>query len=673
MTHSAPPANGTHTSLSRLLRPRTLAVFGGASAAEVIRQNHKLGFAGEIWPVHPTKRQVEGHRAYCSVDELPGVPDAAFVGVNRHLTVEVVGALAERGAGGAVCYASGFAESGQEGAALQAALLKQAGTMPMLGPNCYGFVNYLDGLALWPDQHGGEPVSRGVALVTQSGNIGLNLTMQTRALPVGYLLTLGNQAAIGVSAVIDALVQDPRVTAIGLHIEGLDDPLAFARAAVAARSRGIPIVALATGRSAAGAQLTASHTASLSGAGDVMDAFLRRAGAVPVRSIPVMLETLKLLHLFGPLEGPDLVSMSCSGGEAALIADRVEGSKLHLRPFTEEHRAEIAATLHGLVTVTNPLDYHTFSWGDVPALTETFSTVMAGDFDINLLILDLPRPDRCQSREWDASAEAIASAALRTGARAAIISTLPELLPEPRAAALMARGVAPLLGLDDGLAAIEAALEAGRWSAPLQSETPLPRWDARRALTSLSEWDGKLLLASAGVTVPRGALARSPGEAAEAAVAIGFPVVLKAVRADLLHKTEAGAVRLDLHDRDAVRGAAEALLGLADTLLVEAMVTDAVAELIVGVHRDPTFGLCLTIGSGGILVELVGDSCLLLMPATRHEVAEALGSAARRGPVPRVSAAGQRATWTRRSRPCWPSRLSRCRARKPSRNSTSTL
>src|SRR5699024_3721196 len=195
--------------LHRLFRPRSIAVFGGREAANLIEQCDRMGFAGDIWPLHPYRDTVAGRRCYRNVDELPAAPDAAFVGVNRHATIDIVAALAARGAGGAVLYASGFAEAADDqagGNALQQRLLAAAGDMPVLGPNCYGFINYLDNAPLWPDQHGGEHVERGVAIVTQSSNLTISLTMQRRGLPVAYVVTVGNQAQTGLAAVAHALL-----------------------------------------------------------------------------------------------------------------------------------------------------------------------------------------------------------------------------------------------------------------------------------------------------------------------------------------------------------------------------------------------------------------------------------------------------------------------------------
>ena len=219
--------------LERLLRPRHVAVIGGRAAEGVITQCDRLGFAGEIWPVNPRRETLGGRTCFASVEALPAAPDAAFVGVERRTSVEIVAALAARGAGGAVCYASGFREAAgelEDGPQLQAALLEAAGAMPLLGPNCYGLINYLEAVALWPDEQGGtrlDPEARGVAIVTQSSNIAITLTMQRRGLPLAHVVTAGNQAQTGVSEIASALLEDPRVTALGLHIEGFDDVAAF--------------------------------------------------------------------------------------------------------------------------------------------------------------------------------------------------------------------------------------------------------------------------------------------------------------------------------------------------------------------------------------------------------------------------------------------------------------
>ena len=442
--------------LSRLLRPKSIAVFGGGWAANVVEQCLKAGFAGDLWPVHPNRDAVHGVRAYRSLGDLPAAPDAAWIGVNRDATIELVRALRESGAGGAVCFASGFRESA-DGQDRNAALLDAAGYMPIIGPNCYGALNYLDGATLWPDQHGGKRVENGVAILTQSSNIAINMTMQRRALPIAYMLTAGNQAQIGLAEMAAALLDDPRVTAIGLHVEGVGDPPAFEALASKARERRVPVVAMKVGRSEHARTATVSHTASLAGSEAGSRAFFKRLGIPLIATIPAFLETLKLLHVHGPLPGRELLSMSCSGGEASLVADTAEGGALRFRPYTEAQKQTVAATLNPLVTVANPLDYHTFIWGKDAELTETFAAAMAPGFDLSMLVLDFPREDRCSHETWEPTVNAIAKASQRTKARTAVVASLGELLPEDRCEQFMAMGIAPLCGIDEALTAADAA------------------------------------------------------------------------------------------------------------------------------------------------------------------------------------------------------------------------
>jgi acetate---CoA ligase (ADP-forming) len=190
-----------------------------------------------------------------------------------------VAALARRGVGGAVIYASGFAEVGGRGLALQDELIAAAGDMAIMGPNCYGYINALDQASPWPDEHGLGPCERGVAIVTQSGNMAVNFAMMRRALPVAGIYSLGNQAGVDAASLLDALLDEPRISAIGLHIEGLKDVQAFAAAAAKSMQARKPVVVLKTGRSEQGAKVTMSHTSSLAGTDDLYDALFARYGS----------------------------------------------------------------------------------------------------------------------------------------------------------------------------------------------------------------------------------------------------------------------------------------------------------------------------------------------------------------------------------------------------------
>ena len=615
--------------LKRLLAPRSIAVMGGGAAIEVIRQCRKLGFMGDIWPVHPKRTHMEGLPCFASVAELPGAPDAAFVAVPNIATVEVVRQLAERGAGGAICYASGFAEVGGEGVALQAELVRAAGSMALVGPNCYGLLNYLDGVALWPDQHGGARVERGVAIVTQSGNIGLNLTMQRRHLPLAYLVTVGNKAGDSIDRIIGALLDDPRVTTIGLHLEGLDDVAAFSRVAVRALERGVPLVALKAGSSELGARTTMSHTSSLAGADALYQALFKRLGIARVFDVGQLLETCKFLHVHGGLQGRRIVSASCSGGEASLVADLAQAHGLQMPALPPAAQQRLTRVLGNKVTVANPLDYHTYIWGDAAASTEAFSGLMDCGFDAHVLVLDFPRADRCDGSSWHTTLDAFIAAkhAAGTHAVACVVSSLPEGMPDDVAAKLLANGLSPMQGTLDCVLAIGHAAHFGQVRGQAGSHLVLNAiGPASRAASQhgaaprmLNEVQSKAALARFGVPVPKGGTC-SAGASPALAQHIGFPVVVKAVSDTLAHKTEAGGVQLNLRSTDAVAQAVQGMAHLSDTFLVEAMEGGAVAEVIVGVQRDPQFGLSLTVGAGGIWVELLQDSATLLFPVLRSEV-----------------------------------------------------
>ncbi len=607
--------------LKRLLQPRHIAVFGGHEAGEVIRQCRRIGFAGELWPVHPSRTELAGLPCYRAVAGLPAAPDASFIAVPREATVEIIGALAARGAGGAVCYAAGFAELDAVGAGLQRQLVEAAGELAVVGPNCYGLLNYLDGAALWPDAHGGKRCRRGVAIITQSGNMGLNLTLQQRSLPLAYLITTGNAAGLRLPDYIDALLDDARISAIGLHIEGLRDIPAFAAAAARAQQRGIPLVALKTGRSDAGARVTLSHTSSLAGSDALYDALFERCGVARCDGLPEFLETLKLLHVTGPLPALSLASMSCSGGEAAIVADLAADLGLSLPPLTDAQRGELREVLGERVALDNPLDYHTYIWGDLDRQTACFSTVLRGGQALALLVLDYPPADAGDDASWQVTEQALVAARDATGAATAVVSSLPESFPETARERLLAQGIAPLQGLREALLALRAAARIGsaRRHPPLPPVTAPPPGSY-----ILDEWRSKQALAEHGLPLAPGELC-SAEDAPRMAQRLGFPVVVKAVAESLAHKTEAGAVALNLTSVAQVAEAAKRLAALSPTLLVERMVTDAVAELLVGVTRDPQFGLVLVLGSGGVQAELLGDVQRLLLPTGRGDIVAALG------------------------------------------------
>jgi len=607
-------------SLDRLLSPRSVAVVGGRVAESVASELLKLGFTGDIWPVNPKRETMAGLTCFANLDDLPGIPDATYIAVSRKAAVEAVQKLRGMRAGGAVCHAAGFSELGDGGTSLNDALIGAAGDMPVIGPNCWGVLNLLDRCALWPDFHGCEPAERGVAILSQSGNMAINFTMQARALPLAMVITVGNQTVTDTSDLIEALLNDDRITAIGIHTEGIADIARFSEIACKAHARGKPIVALKTGASKKGARATISHTATLAGSDQFYDALFARTGVARVHSVPAFIETLKLLSETGPLPTGKITSLSCSGGEASLMADAVE-KRLHLSlpDLSSSETTSVRATLNEFVDVANPLDYHTFIWADFEAMKQTYSAMMRVDADMACLVYDIPRADRADTAQYDIGLDAWIAAKQQTGSAACVIATLPECLPEATAMRLRDANITPLFGLDEALDAINAATAIGNTSprpvpAPAVSTSPAE---------ILTEHASKTLLARAGLRVPKSATCKI-ADAAACAGDIGFPVALKAT--GIAHKTEAGGVALNLLTPEQVQTAADAMSKITDEVLVEEMITGAVCELIIGITRDPQFGLALIIGAGGILTELLTDTTTLLLPTSTTDIAAALRS-----------------------------------------------
>lgn len=610
--------------LERLLRPKSIAAIGGLQASRVVEQCQLMGFAGEIWPVHPNKSEVHGLPAYRSIADLPGSPDAAFIGVNRNLTIDVVKQLRARDCGGGVCFAAGFVEADATGADLQAELTAAAGQMPLLGPNCYGFINYADGALLWPDQQGGKRLDNGgtgVAIIAQSSNIAINFTMQKRGLPLAYVFTVGNQALVGISELALNLLDDPRVTTLGIYIEGFDSVTAFERLATKARRLNKPVLMYKVGKSEQAQIAALSHTASLAGSHAISSAFLERNGFGQVDSIPAFLETLKLLHHYGPLDGYRISSMSCSGGEASIIADAAEKRRVYFPELETTQKKSLQQVLGPLVNVANPLDYHTYSWGNREVMQATYTAMTAIGFDMNYLILDFPHPVRCDDWEWHIAVDAFEAALSASQARGAFVVGMAENIPEDYTDNYSERGIVSFYGIDEALQATEIAADIGiAWKRePPAPVIALPRPGGQRVI--LDEAAAKQVMQQAGVPIPEGGCIDSVETAQQLAAKLGYPLVLKAL--GIAHKTEHNAVCLNLNSAQQVTLAATELLQLSDRLYLETMQASQ-AELIVGVTRDPQFGLVLTIGSGGILVELLKDSKTLLIPATRAEIEAAL-------------------------------------------------
>lgn len=633
--------------LKRALNPRHIAFIGGRAVEDCITVAERANFAGHIWPVHPKYDMLGGRRCYRSIADLPEAPDVALLAISRERTIEIVGELSAVGAGGAVSITGEFAETGEQGAQLQQALRDAAGDLALVGPNCLGIMNMFDGVAAW----GGDNVfipaqDTGVALVSQSGLVAYSITNVEQAFPLGYAISIGNQAVLDMADYIDVMLDDDRVRAIGIYIEGVVDIAALSQSALRALNKGVPIVALKAGGTKQTAELTTSHSGTLAVPDDLWRALFERLGIIEVSSPKLLVETLKFFGVrkgecgnCPGLAGHAIVAAANSGGYTALIADK--GQKLGLS-FPEPTRAQrdfLRTHVPDLVSLLNPLDYN-LPWAsleDPNTADACLGALMDERCHLLAYFIDWPILEDVAC-VWRPTIEGVKQLAARSNTPVVVASALPNGLPVDLREDLHASGIPALQGLDETMAVIAAAANYTSHRNIILydgSQRCLPKAEpvGDRART-LDEQQGKNLLSGYGLNVPTGSPC-SADDAATVAEKIGFPVAVKLLNANLAHKNRAGAVRLNLWTFDEVREAVEYIKASVtahdaslscERFLVEQMVAKPRAEFIVGVKHDPGIGQALIVGAGGVDVETIADYATLLLPTSTSEISRALCS-----------------------------------------------
>ncbi len=628
-----------HANLRRALYPASICYIGGSFLEPTIAATRNLGFAGDVRVVNPRRQTIAGEPCLGSIDELDAPPDVVFLAVNREMTNDLITRLDDMGAGGAVCYAAGYAEVGGDGLDLEQELRQRAGNLAVIGPNCYGFNNYVNGALAMATPTLGERTAKGCAFIGQSGNICINVANGRRGTPLSHVISCGNQAVLDFADYIEVLVDDPAVTSFALFMETLPDAAAFSRAALSALEAGKPIIVLKSGVSRKGASMAMSHTASLAGDDRFYQALFDRLNIIRVETPEDLLETAKVVSVTGIPEGPRLAVMTCSGGDSGCVADIVEPLGIELPELDQRQHDDIARHMQAFTTIANPLDYNTSNWGRQDILEAIFPVLLRQGVDAGLLVVDTiadteqMQDTRPQDDGAAAAMRAFHTSVLRHGVPGVITSSLPDNTSITLRKQFHDAGIAMTQGIRAGTLSLARTCiygtrrrafltRARHGDRSLAGAVPLAGEER-----VLDEQEGKQLLAATGLTIPNGACAR-PAAAASAAGHIGYPVVVKALSATITHKTEAGGVALNLADHHEVARAAEAIArstGVKD-LLVETMVTGHVAEMIIGVTRDDTFGHVLIVGAGGTFVELVDDSVVLHLPLEREDVERAIGS-----------------------------------------------
>jgi acetyl coenzyme A synthetase (ADP forming)-like protein len=621
-------------SMRPFLAPRSVAVVGASarpgSIGHTIHQNLVLnGFQGVVYPVNPSTPVIGCTRAYPTVRAIPEPVDLAVIVVPAEHVEGAVDDCIAAGVRAIVLITAGFAETGPAGRRREAALVERirAAGVRLIGPNCMGILNTDPAVRLNASFSPVHPPTGRIAMLTQSGALGLAVLDYAKSVGLGFssFVSFGNKADVSGNDLLQFWMEDPNTDVILLYLESFGNPRRFAQIA-RNLGEGRTIVAVKSGRSQAGARAASSHSGALASVENAVEAMFRQVGIIRTDTLEQMFDVAMLLARQPPPRGRRVAVITNAGGPAILAADACEGHGLTLPPLSDETVEALRSFLPAMASVANPIDM--ISTADADCYARAIAAALADDGIDSVLVIFIPRRDCEAAPVLEAIERASAEAAkpLLLAYMHAARNTLPVSLPvyafpESAVAALAhvtrhaewrsrprALPIAPAgLRIDEARAVISAALEkGGGWLEPA-------------AIARLA--------AAAGIAIPSSRLVGTADEAERAAREIGFPIVLKAVGATILHKSDVGGVITGLSDAASLRRACEEMrerLGAdLEQFLVQAQVRGR-AEVLIGATVDPTFGPLVLYGSGGVLVELLHDVSFRLTPLSDRDLDEML-------------------------------------------------
>jgi acetate---CoA ligase (ADP-forming) len=629
-----------HADLTRLLHPASVAVIGASTRAGSFGERvlHNLRhYGGRVYPVNARYERIGEHRCYPDVAALPEVPDCAVVTAAREAVEEIVLDCARAGVGGVIIFASGYAETGKQdriAQQLRLAAIARETNMRIVGPNCIGVVNApLDMRVTFMDITPVPPPRRqSIGMVSQSGALGMALAQAVvRGMSFSHVLTSGNSCDVDMADYISYLVDDPSCAAIACVFEGMAEPERMLLAAERAWQRDKPLIVFKMATGEQGAAAAMSHTGSLAGSQAAYRAVFRRAGAILVDDYEALAETAAFFAKAPPPKAKGVAVVAASGGAAIMAADRAEQFGVALPQPNDAVREILTSHIPEFGSARNPCDVTAQILAN-PESLNACADALLGDASYGALVVP-------QTYGYGPSAKRIPvydSLAAKHGKITCIVWQS-EWLEGP---GVKEAEEAEHVALFRSMPSCFAALAAWHWGAekraagkPTRAPTAPEMMEQARALISvaggqtLTEREAKEVLALYGVPVVGERVAQDAEEAVNAAGALGYPVVLKVESPDLPHKTEAGVVRLNVRDPDAVRAAFQTIMAKANAVtppprikgvLVQKMMPQGI-EMVIGARIDPLFGPLVVVGLGGILVELLQDSALAPAPVTHDE------------------------------------------------------
>jgi acetate---CoA ligase (ADP-forming) len=621
--------------VTRFLRPRSIAVIGvstrAGSAGQIILQCLKINrFAGEVHLVGRTDERIDGRRVLKSADELPEGVDLAVFTLPAAAVREAIEACARRKVGTALVFAAGFAETGDHATQDAVAATARAAGLAVVGPNCLGVTNNVDGLMLHMlyAQEALRGVTDGVAIIGQSGGLlgHFQRACDGRSIPLSYVISTGNEAGLDTIDFLNFLVDDPSTCVIVAYCEELKRPQAFLAALRRARAASKPVVLMLVGRSVKARKAAQSHTGALVSDFATVRTQVEDAGAIVVTTMDETMDLVAILQRFPvpPAKGPGI--LTASGAYVALTNDLAEEIGLELPELEPTTLKTIKETLPWYGNFGNPLDT---TAGFSPEMLPIVTKALIDDPNVGMLFISFPIRTAVPVKAFN---DGMAHSP-KPKVMVALFDTWP--LTDDVEAAVKESPAVFSRSSDRMLRAIALYIRYGRNLArqrPTLASPPIGGFP-KLGRGAQPEWLGKKLIAAAGIRIPAGALARTVDEAVTLAEQIGYPVVLKAQAASLPHKTEVGGVALDLANEAAVRAAWDTMMRdvkraapntQLDGALIEKMSPLGI-ELMVGAKRDPGWGTVLLLGLGGIWVEALGDVQVLPATADKLQIIEALG------------------------------------------------
>ena len=614
--------------IDRFFKAKSVVFIGGKDIFVPIRELKRRGFKGKIFVVNPKRLKIEDYKCLRKISDLPLSPDAAFIAVPASEVISTVKELKAMGCKGIVCYSAGFKETGKTGKYLENNLIKECGDIPLIGPNCYGFINFSDDVALWPFSHKGTRCKKGIALITQSGMLSSDIIMATRSLPISFMVSVGNQAVTKIEDLIFYFCKKTEVSCIAIHIEGISDLTKFVEASKFSFNASKPIIVYKTGRSKIGKRIAKSHTGSLSGNNEIYSALFKQLAITEVHDPIQLLETAKLFSISSPIKTNRILAFTCSGGGAAMVADKAEELKLRLPDFSKSQKISLKKVLPKIATISNPLDYTTPIWGIPEKTGPVFKNALKDKYSTAILVQDFPNPKINDTEKFYLNdTRAFINECKLAGITPIVCSTLPENINEDIGNKILNLGGVPMQGIFNCLKATKHLLDYYNFNDKKELQNfHLVRYKNFKS-TFATEYDGKLQIKAKGIKVPFGNIIHDPKKLEKEKVQ--FPLVLKFTSPTVLHKTEMGAVELNINNHEEL---VKKFLKMKNKIgkkslengffFIEEMLPSPIAEMFLSIRQDKVFGDILVLGMGGSLTELYRDTRTFILPTTQNYIAK---------------------------------------------------